>query len=280
VAGSETALVATAFALVYRTARFIHFSQAATVAGGAYVAHMLHSTFKQPLPVAVCFAVVLCSLSGVIADLCVFRPLRKRHASGTILLLASLGLFIAVQNTISLCFGDSVVSLSGANVMLGMSVLGARLSHVRALIVGVNTVTVLTLALWLRFSRTGKCLRAVGSNPQLAEICGLRTDRVILIAFAVSSALAGLLGVLLSLDTGMRPLMGVSPLIAGIVAVIAAGEKGVWGIGGAALFIAALQQFVVWFFGAQWHEAATFSILLVVLVFRPTGLFARPASSN
>ncbi|MCG7934257.1 MAG: branched-chain amino acid ABC transporter permease [Candidatus Thiodiazotropha taylori] len=275
IAAAEIALIGIAFALIYQTAKFIHFAQAATISLGAYITYGLYTEFDHPLILAVLAAIIVCSFFGALSEIWIFRPLRKRDASSSILLLASLGLFITLLNIISLSFGDNVLSFADPDVKQGIDIMGARLSPIRGLIFGISIVTLFGASIWLKYTHTGKQTRAVSSNLELAEVCGIKVDRIILIAFVISSALSGFVGVLLSLDTGMRPLMGVGPLIAGIVAVIVAGGAGIWAIGVVAILIAGLQQLSIWYLGTQWHEVTTFLILLLLLIFKPKGLFFR-----
>lgn len=275
VAASEIILVGIAFVLTYRTARFIHFAQAVIIAAGAYFTLFLYSQCSLPLLPSMCLSILLCGGLGAITELSIHRPLRSRGSSGTILLLASLGVLIVGQNLISLGFGDDLLTLAGLNIQPGVIILGARLSPVRIWIICSSLSTVALVSLLLNSTKTGKQMRSVGNSPFLAEVCGVNSNGIILIAFVVSSGFAGLAGILLALDTGMTPTMGINPLILGIVAVIIAGaraESTIIGIVFAGLLIGTVQQLSVWFLGSEWNETTTFLILLAVLLVKPTGL--------
>ena len=275
IAASEIALVGIGFFLIYRTARFIHFTQAFVIALGAYLSYVCIVYLGISRTISVIISIFLCGMGGALMELLIYRPLRSCKTSSSILLLVSLGLYIIGQNIISLFFGDDVLGISDSNITVGIDVFGAKITPIRVLILLVTILTIFLLTLFLRLSRIGKSIRAVGNNPYLADVVGINSDKVILISFIVGSALAGLVGVLLSFDFGMRPMMGINPLIVGIVAVIIAGSGNVWGISVSAFIIALVQQLVVWHLGAQWQEASTFAIILVVLLLRPNGLFGR-----
>jgi branched-chain amino acid transport system permease protein len=274
VAASEIIVVGIAFGLIYRTARFIFFAQALMIAAGAYFTLFLYSQFSLPLLPSMGLSILLCGGVGAILELSVHRPLRNNGSSGTIMLLASLGVLIVGQNLISVGFGDDLRTLAGLNIKPGILFLGARLSPIRIWIIGVSLITVAFVFLLLNSTKTGKQMRSVGNSPFLAEVCGVNSDVIILITFVISSGLAGLAGVLLALDTGMTPTMGINPLILGIIAVIIAGAGAgdTIGIVFAGLLIGTVQQLSVWFLGSEWNETTTFLILLAVLLVKPTGL--------
>jgi branched-subunit amino acid ABC-type transport system permease component len=277
VAASEIILVGISFGLTYRTARFIHFAQALTIAAGAYFAFFLYSKCTISLLPSMGLSVILCAGLGAISELSVHRPLRNNGSSGAVMLLASLGVLIVGQNIISLGFGDDLQTLAELNIRPGILLLGARLSPIRLWIIVASLISVVLISLLLNSTKIGKQMRAVGNSPFLSDVCGVNSNAIILITFGISSALAGLAGALLALDTGMTPTMGINPLILGIVAVIIAGDGAgnTMSIVFAGLIIGTVQQLSVWFLGSEWNETTTFLLLLVVLLLKPTGLFGQ-----
>jgi branched-chain amino acid transport system permease protein len=279
VAASDVILIGIGFSLVYRTARFFAFSQAIILPAGAYLTLFLHATCGLPLGLAAFVAVALSGALGATTDLAVYCPLRRKGASPLTLLLSSIGIYIITQNLISAAFGDSVSTLRSANVEPGLLFFGARVSIIRLLITATSVFVATSTYVFLKFTWLGKELRAVGNANDLAEIVGIRTNRVILIAFSVSSALTGLAGVLIALDIGMWPTMGISPFLMGVIAVIIVGRNDILAVAGGAILVAVAQQGAVWFLGSAWSDTITFSALLAVLLLRPAGLF-NPTAVN
>jgi branched-subunit amino acid ABC-type transport system permease component len=205
-------------------------------------------------------------------EVTVYRSVRRRKGSALVLLLASLGVYVVCQNLLSLAFGDDVLTFPSGEQSEGLHFFGGRISRSRCIILAVAVASFAGCASTLRMTRAGKCFRAVVDSPDLARISGIDPDRTVLWAFLVGSGLAGVVGVLVALDLGMTPLMGLGPLMTAVVALILAGHGRVLGIAVASTFVAVVQQVVVWYLGSKWQDAAVFGILLVLLVVTPRGL--------
>jgi branched-chain amino acid transport system permease protein len=276
IAGSTYALIAIGFALVYNTGRFFHFAHGAVFTWGAYFAFFFVKQLGLPLGLGSAIAVGTTALLGVSIEIFIYRPLRHRGASSLILLIASLGVFILLQNFVSLLFGDESKILRSAFVTAGIDVFGARITLVQIAILTSGIVLFSAVASFLAFSRMGKAIRAVADDPELAMISGIDSDRVFVAVIALGSALAGIGAILIALDTDMRPAMGFSALLMGVVAVFIGGVGKLVGAAFGGLFLGIAQQVGSWPLGAQWRDAIAFSILLIFLLFRPTGFFGRP----
>ena len=116
------------------------------------------------------------------------------------LLLASLGIFTVIQNIISLIFGDDTKTLRSGVIQEGINVFEARITPIQILIILVSLVLFIITALILTKTRMGKAVRAVANDPELAQIAGIDTDRVILYTFAIGSGLAAVAAILISFD--------------------------------------------------------------------------------
>jgi branched-chain amino acid transport system permease protein len=267
--------VAVGFGLVFATTRFFHFAHGAVYTAGAYLALVFVKWLGLPLLPGAAAAVVLCGGLGALMEFVLYRPLRRRGATPLVLLLASLGAYIVLQNTISLVFGDQTQTLRSGVVRVGLPVLGARITPVQIWIIAVAVA--LTVLVWLLVKKTrlGISMRAVANDPELALISGVPADTVILASFVLGSALAGAAGILVAMDVDMTPTMGMNALMMGVVAVIVGGTGSVPGIALAALLLAAAQHFGVWQISSKWQDAIAFVILLVFLLFRPQGFFGR-----
>ena len=277
ISASTILLIALGFSLVYRTVRFFHFAHAVVFTSGAYFAFACHEWASLPLWLAIPVGILLGACVGCLIELVVYRPLRKRDASSLVFLLAALGVYIVLQNVISMSFGDDTKILRIGSVSEGMDLFGARITAVQVSTIIVAAVLTTTVVVWLRNTRIGLALRAVASDKSLASTAGVPGDLVILTAFAVGSALAATAGVLVALSSDMTPTMGMNPLMLAVVAVIVGGERKTYGLICASLFLAGIQQTVVWQFGAQWQDPMAFVVLLGFLLLCPQGLFSESA---
>ena len=277
IAGSAYSLLALSFVLIYSLTRFFNFAHGAAYATGAYVVLALVGQAGVPLPLAVPMGMVGAGLLGLAVGRFVYLAGRRRGATRLVLMLVSLGLYVVFQNTVSLVFGDEVRSLRAPSIAEGLQVFGARITVTQLAIVSVAVVSFLGMSLVLRFTNWGRAVRAVASDAELASVSGIESNRVVLGAFAVGSALAGLAGVLAALDTDATPTMGMNALMMAVIAVIVGGIDSIAGavLGGMLLGLA--QHLGVWQIGSQWQDAIAFAILLFFLLVRPHGFLGRPA---
>ena len=274
-AGSIYILIAVSFSLIYQTTRFFHFAHAVVFTSGAYFTYLFHKLFHLPIFLAIPMAIVLAAVVGCGMEVLIYKPLRRKNASPMVLLLASLGLYIVLQNTISMVFGDDTKSIRSGVVKEGLPVFGARITPIQIIIIITSVILVVVVALWLKKSRTGKGMRAVANDSELAEISGIDADKVVLWTFAVGSALAGVAGILVSLDVDMTPTMGMNALMMGVVVVIIGGVGSISGVACGAILLGLAQHLGVWKISSQWQDAIAFVILFVFLMFRPQGFLGR-----
>ena len=275
IAGSVYTLVAVGFAVIYRTVRFFHFAHGVVFTAGAYFTYLFKALLGWPIIVAIPTSIGLCAMLGVIIETSVYRPLRHKSSSSLIQLLASLGIYIVLQNILSMVFGDDTKTIRSSIVKEGINILGARITPVQITIIIVSLLLVATCFLFLKYTKVGQAMRAVANDPELANMSGIETDRVILYTFAIGSALAGIAGILVALDVDMTPTMGMNALMMGVVAVIIGGMGSVPGIAMGALLLGMAQQFGVWKIGTQWQDAIAFVVLLIFLLFRPQGFLGK-----
>lgn len=191
-----------------------------------------------------------------------------------IFLLASLGIYILLQNLISMFFGDDTKSIRFSVVNEGINIFGARITPIQGVILFTAIVVTMLLILFMKKTKMGKAMQAVANDPELANISGISSDRVILISFAIGSALAGLTGILVALDVDMTPTMGMNTLMMGVVVMIVGGNN-VKGIVCAALLLGFTQNLGVWYISSQWQDAIAFLILILFLLLKPEGFFGR-----
>lgn len=261
-------LCAIGFALIYRTARFFNFAHGFSIISGPYAAYVLRSWAQLPLSLACLGGVLIAGGIGCLLELTLFRPMRTRNATPLTLLLASLGAYVVLQNMISLLFGDHTRILRNAGEPFISEIVGIRVTGMQVLTVCVSIASVIGLHLFLRQTLAGKAIRAVSDDFELADVCGINSNKVMLIVIGVGSAFAGLAGILVSLDVDLTPSMGLPYLMMAVVVTIIGGRRSVTGLLLGAFFLSLAQNIGTWYVGAQWGDAIAFSVLLVFLVGR------------
>lgn len=265
------ALVAFSFGLVYRVAGFLYFAHAAVLALGPYSVYALHSLLGVPFFVSVTAAIAICAAVGSLMDIAVHSPLRLQGSTSMVHFLASLGLYVVLQNLLSLVLGDDSKTIRYWSVHEGINVAGARITVVQVLILCVSASLLIASGLLLKKTRLGMLMRAVGTDPYLAESSGVHGNKVILLAFAIGSGLAGATGILSALDANITPTFGINAMMMGIVVLVIGGAENPIGISVGAFVLAMSQQVAAWFLGAQWQIPAALLILFVLLIIRPAG---------
>lgn len=268
-------LIACGFSIVYSTTRFIHFTQGIAFTLSPYCAYLLTSKVGLPVIYSILLAVLFTTIVGMLIEVLAYRPLRRKGSSLLMLLLSSLGIYIILQNLISLIFGDDTKSLRTGDVSVGMEFLGARITTVQVVIIVTSIFLLLSCWALMKYTRIGATMRAVAANPELAFVTGIDTDKVILFTFAIGSALAGIAGILISFDTDMTPTMGMNALMMGVVAIIIGGVGSIPGAALGAFLLAFAQNFGVWKISSQWQDAIAFIVLLLFLLLRPQGFFGK-----
>jgi len=276
IAGSVYALVAIGFGLIFATTRFFHFAHGAIYTAGAYLTYLFTVVLSFPFFIALILAISLTAFLGGLIEIGIYRPLRQKKVSRMVLLLVSLGLFVVIQNSISLLFGDDTKSIRSGIVTEGLLAFGARITPIQVVIILVSLVLCLLTWAALRFTNIGGKVRAVANDPELAKIVGVHSDRTILLTFIVGSAMAAVAAILAALDTDMTPTMGFNALLMGVVAVIVGGIGSVPGAVLGGLLIGFAQHLGVWRLPTQWQDAIVFAILILFLLLRPQGILGKP----
>jgi branched-chain amino acid transport system permease protein len=274
--GSHYALLGLGFGLIFGPTRITHFAFGPLYALSAYACWTAAVPLGLPLPLAALIGVAAGALSGVIVYRLLYRPFERRQSPSPVVLIASLGLFIVLENAIGIVFGSDtkvVPSFSADVILLGDVVFtSVQVAQVLALI-----VLGLLLALFLTRSGYGKAMMAMTDNPEMARIIGIDTVKLATAAFALGSALAAVPAILILLKEGATPYMGFSAVFMGFVAVIVGGIGSLRGavVGGLALGV--VENIGTWQIPTEWQSTIAFVVLFLVLLFKPRGLFGRGA---
>jgi branched-chain amino acid transport system permease protein len=274
ISSSILVLIGIGFAIIYRVGRFFHFAHGAILTCGAYSTFLFNIWLKIPLIISIALGVVSCILVGLIIEFVVYRPLRKKKSHTLIFLLASLGVYIIMQNIFSLVFGDGTRSIRTWEVKEGIDIMGGKITHVQILIVSVCILVITFVFFLLKSTKIGLAMNAIASSPDLAEFSGINISSIYLSTLLISSALAGIAGILIALDIDMTPTMGMNALMLGVVAVIIGGSKNIIGVVFGAIIISFAQHLTAWKVSSLWQEVVVFVILIGFLLIKPRGILS------
>jgi len=273
IAGSEYALFAIGLSLIFGTLRLIHFAHGEVAMVGAYAAFVVSVLLGLPLVVGFFAAISVGAMLGVAIYKLAFKPLRKQHP--LMPLIAAIAVSILLQNLVALFFGNTIKTYSLGAVEKGMEFNGFIITKTQVLIVFMALALMLAAWLFLKKTKIGKQIVAVADNRHLAESIGVDSEKAIVVAFAFGSALAAAGGVLLAMETSLVPMMGLMPNIKAFAAVVVGGVGSVPGAILGSYFIGLAENIGVWFLPSGYKDAIALSILVIFLLFKPTGILGK-----
>jgi branched-chain amino acid transport system permease protein len=274
--GCFYALIALSYYLVLIGSDFFNFAIGpyAMVAGLATSWLVIEKGFG--LWEAVGLSVLLTVALAVATELVVVRPVQRRSGSGELpALVAVAGVLFAIQQLAGVAFG--LRTLPGQRlVTFGALTWGsATIQPNTVLLVGFTAMAFVATALWVRLSRTGRLLRAVGDSTSAARLLGLPVNRVRVVAFAVAGVLAAAAGLLFSPKAGVSSGSGLEWALHGFLALVIGGTGSVWAplIGG--LLLGGAQVFIPFYFGGAALSYVLLAVAMAFFAFKPEGLYTR-----
>jgi branched-chain amino acid transport system permease protein len=289
--GSTYALIALGYSLVYGILRMINFAHGEVFMAGAMISFFVgramdKSGFMDRQPIAallVLFVVGGAASTGIalLLERVAYRPLR--NAPRLVPLITAIGASLFLQNSFQGFFGPENQGYAVPSAIDGsVEVFGARIDKVEILAIAIGVVGVIALGLFVAKSRTGRSMRAVSEDREIAALMGIDVDRTIVQTFMIGGAFAGVAGVLWGLTfNAVRPTMGFVPGITAFTAAVLGGIGSVTGAALGGLIIGILSSVAPFLLLDGFHvpsafqlkDVITFLILVLVLIFRPTGLF-------
>ncbi len=274
VQGSIYALIALGLTLVYGLLRILHVAHAALFTLGGYMGVLVTNQFGS-LGLALVVAMLVAGAAGVLMYRFCYAPIL--HQPPFVALIASIGLFIASEEIYRLVFG--AYGLSYANPPLqGQVAIGAlKFKQAELMVMLGGAAIIAVLALLQNKTRLGIACQATVTDPQMAESFGISLNVVRYVNFFVGSALAGAAGVMVALLNNLvEPTMGSVPSYKALAIIVLGGLGSVPGTLLAALTLGIVEAFGTIYLGKLLdRNAIAFAFLIVVLMVRPQGLFAR-----
>ena len=272
VTGCSLGVVAISFSLVYATTKIFHVAHAGIYTLGGYLAWSLVVN-GAPVLVAAIVAITACATLGALIQSQLYARLERRRATYLVVLIASLGALAVMQNIIAAVYTPDILQFpiewSRRMVSLG----AVRLNYTQILTIVTSLAAYVGTMLFAHRTILGKRIRAVASNPMLADITRLQPQTVYIYVIAIASALVCLPGILVPLDLGLQPYNGVTSLLTATIAMIAGGVGSITGAFVLSVAIAVVQNLSLLVMPGEWSIGVTFFIFVIFMLFRPTGLF-------
>jgi branched-chain amino acid transport system permease protein len=271
-AGSIYALLGVSWALIFAASRTFHFAHGATFIIAAYLAYVLDSVLGVGLIVASAGGIFAAILFGLAIEGILYRWLRRAYATPLVIFIASLGALIFVENNTAMFFGTDAKTLSGFPIkVIKIGNVGFTTLHLAMLFTAV--ILIWGLMLFLMKTGQGKAIRAVISNPEMAEVIGIDIEKVFLLVYGIASVLVGSAAILVTLERGATPELAHWAILYAFIPVIIGGVGSMGGAALAGLIIGFAESIGIWKIASQWQLGIAFVVLLFVLIIRPSGLF-------
>ncbi|HEY8443102.1 MAG TPA: branched-chain amino acid ABC transporter permease [Xanthobacteraceae bacterium] len=278
--GSLYVLVALGLTLIYGVLVQINFAHADIVTIGAFAAYFFTFALGGDYLLSIGAAFAIGAALGYLVNAAIFAPLRER-GSELLPLIATIGLSILLQNAMLLAFGpipyafDSPYSSHVIRLWGGTFVTWQNL-----IIIAVSALTIALLYAFMKFTFLGKALRAVAQDRETAALMGINPNQLIMLTFVIASALAGLAGAMLGPVLVLTPFAGTSVIVKAFAIVIIGGFGNVEGTIIAGLLVGLIESFTTQFVNPGLIDIVVFTLLLLMLALRPTGLIAERREEN
>lgn len=272
--GAILALMAISLTVIYSILRVPHFGLGGIFVWGAFVAYFAVTLWKLNFLTAVLISVATMAILGVIIEKAAFK--RLRAATEDAMFVSAIGVLIALENGALLLWGEQVHSIPVPQLDFVFSIPGVlRLPAMRVVIFVVVGIAILGLHFYVKKARMGKAMRAVAQHRVAARLLGVPIDRVASYTFALGSAMAGVAGALVGAAFTFTFDMGSLSVLKAFVVVVLGGLGSVGGaiVGGITLGV--IDSFTLTFLTSEYKHLVSFSLLILVLVFRPSGIFGQ-----
>ncbi len=277
--GSIYALIALGYTMVYGIVRLINFAHGDILMIGAYGLLMAVSNGMPFIP-ALILSIIFCAILGVLIDFFAYRPLR--NAPKISVLITAIGMSFLLESLALIIFGADpkvidakyIPSFLSGNNQINLGIV--NISVLSIFVILITLVCMLILNLFVKKTKLGKATRAVSQDAGAAQLMGINVNLTIATIFAIGSGLGALGGVLYALMyPRIEPYMGILPGLKAFIAAVFGGIGSIPGamVGGYVLGI--IESYTKGYISSTWANPIVFGVLILILIFKPSGLFGK-----
>jgi len=264
-------LIASGFTLIYGIMHIVNFAHGEIYMLGSFAIYYFSTQYGLNYFLALVLAMLLIGVLGIILERALFLPLQAAHLPQVIL---SLGLAMTLQGFASVAFGTDDKSVTGpftGVIRFG----GAAISMERLIIIPISLAIIAGLFAFVKWTSTGQAMRAVAQDPEAAALQGISVAFISCLAFGVGSALAAASGALIAPVFFISPFMGGLAVMKAFIIICIGGVGSISGAAVGGLILGFVDSFGATLFGGSVAHVLGFSILILILLYRPQGLFGR-----
>lgn len=275
--GAIYALIALGYTMVYGIIRMINFAHGDFIMVGAYTLFYtipLMVAHGMPAWFSVLVAVVICVCVGVAVEIIAYRPVRGAGSMSA--LITALAMSVFLENLAMVLFGANPKSVPAIFDLPSVEFLGAKLQCKYLLTIGIGLLMMLLLQFFVKKTRLGKAMRAVPQDKEASTLMGINVNKIITITFAIGSGLAAVAALMYCstyprCTTDMGSIMGIKAFIAAVLGGIGIIPGAMLG----GIIVGLVEIFVKVYIAPGWYEAITYSLLIIVLLVKPSGILGK-----
>lgn len=271
--GASYAMVAIGYTLIFGVLRLLHFAHGEVFMVGAFIGlHIILAFSGANIYIAIVGAMIGTGILGVLIARLAVLPVSNKYPLAP--LISTIGVTIVLQNVAIYIFGGSQVAFPARVEPVLYHIGDITISSVQIFILFVATS--LMIFLWFLIHRTklGRAIRAVSESHDIAQLLGVNVGRMILTVFLLASCLAGAAGVLDGIkNSNVSPFMGLEVAIKGLVCMLIGGLGNIFGAMVAGILLGMVEILSAAYLGTSLRDFLTFSLLIVILLYKPTGIF-------
>lgn len=269
VSGATLALIATGLTLVFGVLRVVNFAHGAMFMVGAYLSYWIVGVLGLPYWLGVMVGGAGIAALAMVSYFVVFKRFVGLLLEGCI---AAVMLTLLLENGMQAAVGAAPRSVHSGLEAMTFNFWGVSISAQRILIVAVSVAGVVWLAWFVKKTSTGRAMRAVQQDPEIALAQGISVDRISAVTFAVGGALAGVAGAVVAPDQSLLPTMGSHPLLLAFVVIILGGMGNIYGALVAAVVVGLTQAVVETTWVPQAALWVSFTVVIILMLIRPKGV--------
>ena len=268
------AMLAVGFTLIFGVARVLNLAHGSFYALGAYGAYVFASIFGLPLWLAAILSIITVAIFGVFVERVLIRPLRHSQLG---VLMISLAVALVVEQALFLTFGSEYRNVP-AFIDMKLNIGGVDVAGQRILTLLVAIVAIGSLYLFIQRTRLGSAILAISQDPDSAKYMGIPSDKIFSLVMAISASLAALAGIMAGPFLSVQPSMHLLPIVKAFAIVVVGGLGSIPGSIAAAFLLGYAETIVAYLVSGSWTEIVSVLATLLMLVFRPAGIFGKRAA--
>jgi branched-chain amino acid transport system permease protein len=275
--GTTYALVAVGFSMVYGVLQLVNFANGAFYLLGVYVLLTFYSFMSQNFFLALIISVICTGALGAAMDSIILEPIRSRSkGSGVSSLIATLGVGTFIINLIILLYGSETKTFPEI-FNLGKVYIGSAIVMWNQIIIAaLSLIIMIILSIIVYKTKLGGAMRAISQNPSAAKLMGIPVNRIITVTFFIGTMCAAIAGSMVAMYYGaIDTTMYLAVNLKTFTSVVLGGVGSLPGAMLGGIIIGVLETFVAGYISSDYRDAVAFVILIIVLIFRPTGLFGQ-----